>query len=271
MTIDRPDMPTILRDLFALNNKRWLCDGNTGNEDNEFSSKIDPARFLVSFMNNSPCINSLLWAVDIDVSPSTLEGLAHFDMVPMHWGSHHECVFEKIDSSPHIKWTVTLSPAGYISDLASLLDTSSHFLVQIFGRKLWMLWPCSLENLSILGPGPFSPKDTLRAIRELQGIRSFITTEDFKQLVLPPNHFHASISLTHSAHATSRLWAFPFFSAARDMTLKNLKEKMLNSKGDIDAIDLAGWETLVSQHPLHPMAEEVEQFVNKIRSDMNVM
>ncbi|KAG6855348.1 hypothetical protein H0H87_004611, partial [Tephrocybe sp. NHM501043] len=77
------------------------------------------------------------------------------------------------------------------------------------------------------------------------------------------------------ALATSRLWAFPFFSAACDITLRNLKDKTLNSKGgllkDIDAINIASWKTLVSQHPLHSMAEEVAQFINKIRSVMNLM
>lgn len=89
-------------------------------------------------------------------------------------------------------------------------------MVHRLGKKLWLLWPPTVENLRLIEitwSGNSTVDDTLRLLDDLEGLQVlYMTEEEFGEFVffLRPGTIHSCISVTESCHAGRPVWSLQF-------------------------------------------------------------
>jgi hypothetical protein len=101
-------------------------------------------------------------------------------------------------------WTTAITPPGSITHTHLDGIGCSQFMVHFWGKKLWLFWPPTEENLRFYGRyhTQLAPQSlTMDSIQHLSGLQLHYIDNAYSACILPPNYLHAVISITASAHA----------------------------------------------------------------------
>lgn len=147
-------------------------------------------------------------------------------------------------------------------------------ITHVFGRKLWFVWPATLENLEIaakflLDEG-LSEKFTIEvALGSLKGLQLFYCTEQDDAFILEPYAIHAVISETNCGHTSKLFTSYSVFgtwdsahTSLVRMLVKSCKKAGNDRLETLRVVDqlqegLRGflhWESLLKHRPGHTSA-----------------
>lgn len=199
----KPTLAMVFRDLMEGDKDGLsfnVVDMITGLAENDIST----AEFLdfwtqalsaKSWSNNM----RLLGALDIACSP---RGLNTCQLNAAPYQSDNNTSF-----NPKVKWkngfTTALTPPGSITNTHTDGIGCSQYMVHIWGRKLWLFWPPTENNMEYYGSflAQITPSHfIIDCIHKLEGLQLHYINHEFSAFVLPPNYLHAVISIEASAH-----------------------------------------------------------------------
>lgn len=186
---------------------------------------------------------------------------------------------------PNKLWTTTFTPLGGITHTHMDYYGRHQYMVHLFGRKVWLLWPPTPENLKKFAPfhTQFPETDlTSWCIDELEGLQVLYCTDE-QAFVVKPNVFHACLSIGTSGHSGTWVWTLPGYEDSFRMVswgLNWMKGKLGTDappgdyEGELDTIQskLNSWRDLVKvnrQDPDSGAASDLLRILDTELSDVS--
>src|SRR5215469_13881670 len=120
-------------------------------------------------------------------------------------------------------WSASFTPPGCITHIHADYIGAAQYMVHVCGKKVWLIWPPTETNLSIMAPflGAQRRQElTMLAIEKMEKMEVFFIEseegEGRKAFVIPPFYFHCCISITQSCHIGVRIWGFEILDEAQE-------------------------------------------------------
>ena len=165
-----------------------------------------------------------------------------------------------------------MCPAGTLTDIHLDYCGPVQLMVSMRGRKLWLLWPPSPQNLQWWNAHHTRPENgtrTVAAINALEGLE-LLFMEDKFVFILPPYHFHAVLTFEASAHCGGCFWTYGWWKstskAAVEWEYQWAKDHAANgfpAENAIHALEklsdgMRKWKQLTREKPSHPLYAKVK-------------
>jgi hypothetical protein len=111
-------------------------------------------------------------------------------------------------------WVSTWTPPAAISHTHMDYYGSMQYTIHFYGKKLWILWPPTPQNLAWFSLRHKKRADanlTLDCIRNLEGLQLNFLDDAEARFVIKSNTLHACLSFGSSAHTATRVWSYSHF------------------------------------------------------------
>lgn len=243
--------------------------------------QIRTAAFLASLvLASQDCpwdeFRRLYSALNVPGTTAAKLGLKASKLVPAPYDLDPTYLFQT-NRGGGFAWETALTPPGSITHTHADFFGSGQYMVHIEGKKLWLLWPPTDHNLKQMVPlenKPTKPSATLHAIQKLEGLQLLYVEKPLHTFIIPPNYYHACLSLATSAHAGIRYWSYSTFKeAARiiDFHLKWRKDtarfsdvpEALQLFKALEDDELGWWRILADKNPNDSFTPTVTAFIQE--------
>lgn len=176
-------------------------------------------------------------------------------------------------------WLSTLTPPGAISHTHMDHYGSMQYFTHIEGKKLWLLWPPTPQNLSLFSAHHkqrATDNCTLDCIHGLEGLQLLYLDDEETTFVLKPNTLHACLSFTQCVHTGVQVWDYELFDSSFVMMewgLKWIKSGILSDQPrvaleqEIGALkfEIIQWETLIKQNRKETLTNSIQKKVKALK------
>jgi hypothetical protein len=182
--------------------------------------------------------------------------------------------------------TSAITSAGYLTEPHFDYYGVPQLILHISGRKLWFVWPASMENLDTLKTRFASDEISLQkltigfALENLKGLKLYYCTRQDEAFVLEPYAIHAVISETTCGHVNKLFTSFDLYQAwtdAHGFLTEKLVSNCRQSGNDPQLIKHAvhelregakaflHWESLFERYPTDPLTPRFKKDLNGVK------
>ncbi|KJA22336.1 hypothetical protein HYPSUDRAFT_54897 [Hypholoma sublateritium FD-334 SS-4] len=213
----------------------------------------------------------LYGALDIRESEAGL-GSCHINAAP--YSQQKESL---VDSGG---WSSTWTPAGAISHTHMDFYGSLQYFIHFHGKKLWLLWPSTPNNLDYFSAHHKERANnnrTLDCINHLEGLQVYYAENPEEVFILKPNTLHACVSFSMCGHTAIRVWNLEHFDDSRRMMewgYNWIKASFYKSSGrsrfelmqEVEKVkdDAENWLTLIKRNSKHASAKGIKTTVKAL-------
>jgi len=217
--------------------------------------------------------------------PGTKHGLQAYDLTPSPFDKDQDYILSSssgAQASP--RWSSSVVPLGAITHPHADYYGCSQFISHFEGRKLWLLWPCTEQNLNIVTKAYLEPNFLLTAdiaIDILEGLELYFLDSP-RNFYIPAYHIYATLTFTTSCDSRCKLWALAEFNTAKlamDMHLALAKKSVAQLNGqtlkvvdnfcrEAEQEDLKHWDELASRCEDNTLLSDIQSWVQGTRTTL---
>lgn len=168
---------------------------------------------MYSALSSKPWIPGTRVYGVLDV-PATIRGIGSCKLQEDPFDRNPSCIVQG-------EWSTVWTPPGAITHPHIDFYGPAQYMVHFHGEKLWILWPPTPNNLEWYSQHHRQVSAetlTIQAIRNLEGLHvQHFDGSSEEAFLVSPNYIHAVLSVSESAHCSTRVWRIEDFDEAEGL------------------------------------------------------